>query len=283
METKIITEGLSSLSDEMAKKYDIYLIRSYIIYGDKNLKEEVDIKLDDYYAEMVESQKIRKTAHANYHDLKVAFETVRQKSDQILYLAATSKLTGTYQLAQAICKEYGSEKIKAYDTESLIGVQGIMAIEAAIMGTEGKTPAEICKFLDQEKPYMGVLGALETLKYLAASGRIGKAKALFGNLLSIKPIIGLKDGEIAPVDRARTRNQALEKIIAYLQQKSQMFGRKKVKFFIEYLIVDDWLSTVKAVLEKNFACDKIEFSRASAAIGTHLGPGTWGINYYFYA
>lgn len=279
--TTIITESLSSLNFKLARENQISLIEAYLIKNGQTYREG-EIDLLKYYQEMKQTGKAQKTAHANYHDLKSAFAKEYRKGNRILYIAACRKLTGTYDLACAIAKEYPSWQITPYDSQAMIGMQGLICLKATNLTKQGKNPTEITEILNHEREQFGILGNIADLKFLAQSGRIGKAKALLGNFFSIKPIIGLKKGEIVPFDKARTQTQAVDKVFNFLKQKQRKLQKKKAWFGLDYTDNLPWVKTLEPKLRKAFTVEKIYYFPLPPTIGNHLGPGSWGVSYYFY-
>jgi DegV family protein with EDD domain len=281
METKIITESLACLGSKLAKDYDIYTFGEYVIKDGKSYREE-DINADEYYRELRATQRPQKTAHVGYQEMKNAFVATLEKSTQIVYLAASTKLTGTYDVACVVAREYPDCDIQVYNTQAILGMEGLMCLEAAKLGRVGTKPTEIVQFLEKERNYFGVLGALETTKFIEVSGRAEKAKMFLASVLSIKPVVTLRDGEMVALAKARTMAQAKEKILSLLKERAHSSERSHVHVILNYIDergrLDVLVDELKVMLS---SCD-IEITQAPPTLGTHLGPGAWCVSYYFY-
>src|SRR4030066_1810188 len=146
--------------------------------------------------------------------------------------------------------------------------QGFVVIKAAQAAQAGATIDEILKIINANLPRVEIRAAFDTLEYLERGGRIGKAQAFLGSLLKVNPIIGLKDGEVYPCARERSRAKAID----YLYNFAASFGNVE-GLAVEYATDSDEANKLVQRLRSKYPQVPIYLSRTSPVIGTHTGPG----------
>jgi DegV family protein with EDD domain len=147
-------------------------------------------------------------------------------------------------------------------------------MEAAGLAAAGGTMQQIVGNARDSIPRIHLLGMFDTLKYLYLGGRIGKGKALMGSMLNVKPILALKDGEMLPVGRARTRSRGIEKLQAFVEQ-----ARDLQDVIVVHSTTFDDANALADRLGSFFPRDKIIIARLGAVLGVHTGPGTLFVGY----
>jgi DegV family protein with EDD domain len=164
--------------------------------------------------------------------------------------------------------------IKVVDSGSVSLGLGMLALFAARLARRGIDPDGIAERLEAMRPRMHILFAVNTLEYLARGGRIGKARALVGNLLGIKPILGVTDGEVVSIDRVRGGRAAQPRLIELFRQRVDP-GRPVV-VSIAHAKAPVWADRLRALLEQSFGVAELFMAEMGPVVGTHAGPGTVG-------
>jgi len=194
----------------------------------------------------------------------------------------TSKGSGAYQAACAAKTMVGeilpSIKIEVIDTLNVSMCHGWMVIEAARAALVGKSLPEIVDLVKRMMPITQMIQTADTLKYLYMGGRIGKAQHMMGSLLSIKPLIGMKDGVIVPLGQTRSRKSAYEKMIKMVEAVVGHKGRVKIAYV--HAAAMEEAEKIKALAEERLMCVESLFAELSPALGVHTGPGTVGLCYF---
>jgi DegV family protein with EDD domain len=194
----------------------------------------------------------------------------------------TSKGSGAYQaakVAQSILKERLPDlRIEVIDTLNVSLCQGWMVIEAARAALAGKTMDEIISLVKGMIPITRMIQTADTLKYLYMGGRIGQAQRLVGTLLNIKPIVGMVDGTIVPLGKARSRHQAYQ-IMADMVASAVAPGAK-IKIAYVHAGALQEVERIKALIEERLICVETLVAELSPALAVHTGPGTAGLCYY---
>jgi len=197
------------------------------------------------------------------------YDKLAQKTNEIVVISLTAKLSATYQVAlQAAGLMKKKCRVEVLDSEWAIMAQGFIAIAAAKAAQAGASLDEVLDVARRTMRRVDMRAAFDTLEYLQRGGRIGKAQAFLGSLLKVNPIIGLKDGEVYPVARERSRAKAVD----YLYNFAASFGNVE-GLAVEYAADLDEANKLVQRLRSKYPQVPIYLSRTSPVIGTHTGPG----------
>jgi DegV family protein with EDD domain len=169
-------------------------------------------------------------------------------------------------------------KVEVIDTLSVAMAHGWMVIEAARAALEGANTTAIVRLVNKMIPVTEMIQTADTLKYLQMGGRIGQAQYLVGNLLNIKPLIGMRDGVIVPLGRERSRTRAYRQMVKLVEEK---VGRgSKIKVAYVHTAAATETEKIRALLEERVECVETIIAELSPALGVHSGPGATGICYF---
>lgn len=273
MSIAIVTDSTSDLSKELAEQYGITVVPLNVHFGDEAYRDGIDIEGDEFYKRL-ESEKIFPTTSApSAGAFMEVYQDLAKSHEGIVSVHLSSKVSATYSAALQAANEVKSEGISVETVDSLQASMalGLVAIGAAKAAANGASLAEVVELSKSLSARATFTGLVETLEYLQKGGRIGKAKALLGSLLRIKPILALVDGEAHPIDRARTRSRGIGRIKSLVAEAAPL----------EALCV---LHTTDPELAAEIAADLAQYAPDSKpligqlgpVVGTYLGPGMLG-------
>ncbi|MCL2150505.1 MAG: DegV family protein [Dehalococcoidia bacterium] len=270
MAVRIMTDSTADLPPALIKELEITVVPVYVNLHGRSYREGVDISLDDIYREMVDNDATVTTSQPAPADFAEAYRQLMKDADEILSINISTHLSSTCSSAiKAQELVDGQGRIEVIDSASVSMGTGLITIAAARLAQAG---ASLPHILDETKraiSHTHIWGLLDTLKYVLRSGRIGKAKALLGSLLAIKPMITVKDGEINPAGMARTRQKGLDKLVANLESFADID-----EVGIAHSTTPDEAQTLRQRLSTVLDIRRIHLSRLGPAVGTHTGPGT---------
>jgi DegV family protein with EDD domain len=268
MTVKVVTDSSADIPAQVTNNLDITIVPLYVRFGEQVFKDRVDISEDEFYERLVHDPVHPSTIQPSPQDFATAFHKITEAgADGIISIHISSKLSGTFNSAVQ-----AKEQIKSCPIEVIVGM---VVISAAKMAQDGAKLPEIAAQVKVELTRIHLLGLLDTLKYLLLGGRIGKAKALLGSLLNVKPILSLKDGEVIPAGQVRSRSKGIERLYEFVNNAS-IYGMA-----ISYNTTpDEAQELVKRIdAAKLFKREDIIFSRIGPMLGVHMGPGTIIISY----
>ena len=280
MAIKIVTDSTSYISDEYIKKYDIKLVSLNVIINGVSSRE-VDIENEVFYEEIKNSKEIPKSSQPIPDEMLNTFKEIVKDGDSIVGIFLSSKMSGTYSNANMIkdmiLEDYPDAEIHILDSKTNCMQMGFAVIEAARAASEGKSINEVINAANHVINNSRFLFTPETLEYLKKGGRIGGAAALFGNVLQIKPILTVVNGETSVFKKVRTRKKAIEEIVKTVLEEIESKGLGDI--VVHHInCQEDGLKLAKAL--ENKLGKKVEIQSIGPVIGVHVGPGSIGIAYY---
>jgi DegV family protein with EDD domain len=208
---RVVTDSASDLPEEFAKRLNIDVVSLTIRFGDEEFTDRVDLTPELFWAKCKDSKSLPETAAPSPGAFQAAYERAKADGcDGVIVLTLSSLLSATYQSA-TLAAEAVTELIdvRVLDTLNVSMGQGLVVIDVAELAATGATLDQLVEHANSLMPKAGVVAALDTLEHLIKGGRIGGAKALLGQVLSIKPLVELKNGVVAEAGRQRTRAKAL--------------------------------------------------------------------------
>jgi DegV family protein with EDD domain len=270
MAVKIVTDSTSDLPPELVKELDITVVPAYVGFGGKTYRDGVDINQDEVYHKMVTENLPATTSQPPPADFANIYMRLLKETDGIVSIQATSKLSGLYNSA-LLGKEMisGGNRIEVVDSLSVSMGLGLLTLVAARLAKAGESLPRIVEEVKQSIPSIRLWGVFDTLKYLLRGGRIGKAKALLGTVLNIKPLLTIRDGELVPAGVVRTRAQGLERLISNLRNCLNVQD-----IAIVHSTTPDEAQKLRERISAFFDRSSILVSRLGPALGVHGGPGT---------
>jgi DegV family protein with EDD domain len=201
----VVTDSVADIPPQLAEELGITIVPLILRFGTDVYRDSLDISPDDYYKKLATAKVLPKTSTPPPLDFAEVFDRLSEKTDSILYIGLSSKLSGTFQVAvQSVGLMKKKCRIELMDSQWAAMAQGFIVITATRAAIEGKNLDEVIAVANRAINRVGLCAAFNTLEYLERGGRIGKAQALLGSLLKINPIIGVKDGVVVPLGKKRS-------------------------------------------------------------------------------
>ena len=269
---KIITDSTSDLSKDIVEKYNIEVLPLIVNFGEESYYDGVDMTFDKLIAKIKEGAEFPTTSQINPQRFYDCFKKYVEEDYKIIYISIGSKFSGTYQSACIARDMLDSEDIVIIDSENVTSGLGILVIYTGKLIEQGKSLGEIEKEILECVPKVDNMLAFNSLDHLIKGGRLSKTAGFIGNVLNIKPMLAIRDGEIGVIDKVRGTKKALKAVADYLEDK-------KIKQGTPVILLEapggDMKSTVREKLEeKNF---EIIEQKVGCVVGTHSGPDAVGV------
>lgn len=271
MRTRIIVDSSTDMIPSVREK--CIVVPLSLFFGEEEYLDGVTIDYKLFYEKLVESDTLPTTSQASPDAFEKVFREVVEAGDEAVVLTLSSRLSGTCQSAHIAAEEFPG-KIHVVDGLNVAigtGILAQLAVEMAQAGADAKTIAET---LTAERENVCVIAMLDTLEYLKKGGRISKTVALAGELLSIKPVVGVVNGEVALLGKARGSKQANNLLVKEIEKTGGVDFSKPL--LLGYTGMSD-------LLLKKYITDSINlwaqlgkepaYSPIGSVIGTHVGPG----------
>ena len=271
---RIVTDSTADLAPEQQRAAGITVVPLNVHFGDEVFRDHVDLSADEFFRRLKASSQLPRTSQPSVGAFEEAYRKLLGGGDEIVSVHLSSKVSGTYNSALMAAQSVGDGKIDVVDSLSTSMALGFMALEGAKLAKAGRDRQAVAECLHGLVPKARVICVVDTLTYLERGGRIGKARALLGSLLNVKPILQLKDGEVVPVGRARGRPQSLSRLVELLQRDG-----KVSQLAIMHGAARTDAEQLRERVASSYPGVDIQLTEIGAVLGTHTGPGVIGFTY----
>lgn len=278
MAVRIITDSGFDVPD--ASDARLTVLPLSITFGDTTYADGVDLTNDRFFELLIESDELPKTSQATPYAYTQIFEQVRAAGDEAVVITLSSGLSGTYQSALTAAADY--PEVHVVDSKSVTIAQGILVQYALRLVDEGHTAAEVTSMVESARERLVLLALLDTLEYLKRGGRIPKSVGTIGELLSIKPVVGVRDGEVVMLGKARGSKNGRNLLHQEVEKNGIDFT---MPVLIGYSGLSDkllrkYLEDNRAIWEDKVAEEDLPITSVGATVGTHVGPNAIALAFF---
>jgi DegV family protein with EDD domain len=279
----ILTDSTCCLPVELVERYDICLVPILIVYEGKSYRDGVDITPGEVYRIMRRRKELPTTSTPSAGDFLNAYCQLSQKAESVLCITLTSlqsKVFDTALIAKEMAKEViPNTAIEVIDSRAVAGALGFVVLETARIASQG---AELIQVHNAARNMIGrvnFLAMLDTLFYLARTGRIARAAAWAGSILDMKPVVehSTSIGETTPLARPRTEAKAIEHM---LQTMAERVRDSRVHVMVHHADELEKGEQLKAEIGSRFNCAELYLTEFTPGMGVHAGPGILAISFY---
>jgi fatty acid kinase fatty acid binding subunit len=276
--TAIVLDSTSDYPEAAARFPNMRFVPLYVRFGDDTYRDYVELGPAEFYEKLRTSPVTPATAQPTPQDFVTAYEELGSY-ERIYSLHVSSKVSGTFQSAELAAQEIGGEKVRVVDTLTASLAIAMLAHAIQRRLARGTTDEEISALVDRFRTDCDVVFTVETLEYLQRGGRIGRAQAIAGSLLNLRPVLGIQDGEVVAVARVRGRQKALAEFERrFVESTTDGPG---LRVAIAHADAADWVGTLSELVWRVRPTSEIEFtSTLGAVVGTHAGPGAVGFFWF---
>jgi DegV family protein with EDD domain len=277
--TAIVLDSTADFPDAPARYPNFRVVPLYVLFGEESFKDYIEITPDRFYERLQSEAELPTTSQPTPGDFLATFEELAPQYDRIIALTISSTLSGTFGSAQAAAEMLGGDKVRVIDSRTVSASLGLLASGVQHRLERGTTDEEIDAFVDYYQREHHLLFTVNTLEYLAKGGRIGRAAAFAGNLLNVKPILAIRDGEVIPLKRVRGNHKAFAEFRE--QFVATTTDSPNLKVGIAHAAAPGRLQALRELVERERPHAQIEIATTlGAVVGTHAGPGTVGFFWF---
>ena len=278
MSVRILVDSTADLTPEIQSQMTV--IPLTIHFGDEEYRDGIDMTGHEFYEKLVESDVLPTTSQATPYQFTEAFREAVDAGDQVVAILISSKLSGTYQSACIAAEDFEGQ-VFVIDSHSVAIGSGILAEYALRLAKQGLTASEITDVILEKRDDVKLVALLDTLEYLKRGGRISKTAAVAGSLLSIMPVVNVKDGEVLVLGKARGSRQGNNMLIQQIEKAGGVDFSKPV--LLGYTGLND------AMLQKYIEdstelwkdrVEKLNTALVGSVVGTHAGPGAVAVAFF---
>jgi DegV family protein with EDD domain len=280
----VVTDSTSDLAPELARSHGIHVVPLCVHFGEAVLKDGIDVTPASFYPMLRERREHPHTSPPPKADFRNVFQAL-PAGCAVISVHISGKLSQTVlnarvatDLVRAAESGEARRTFEVVDTLQVSAGLGFLALCAARLAHRDVPPAEIRRRLQRMRSRVHLLFVVDTLEFLARGGRIGKARALLGGLLGIKPILGVVGGEVTPIDRVRGGKAAHPRLIELIRERVKP-GRPLFAG-VAHAGAPEWADRLAKLLGESFTLLETLRGEIGPVVGTHAGPGTVGCYVY---
>lgn len=278
MNVRILADSSADVTKETREK--ITVIPLNLFFGEEEYKDGVSITYQEFYEKLVEYDDLPHTSQANPDTFASYFEEVKENDETAVVITLASTLSGTYQSALIAAEDYEGRICVVDSLNATIG-SGILVELAVKYAESGMSAKEIAKNLEEERDKICLMGIVDTLEYLKKGGRISKTAAVAGEVLGIKPVLRIKDGEIIVLGKARGSKRSNNLLIQEIEKAGGVDFDKPVMLAysgLSDILLQKYVEDSRSLWEGH--TDELKQSCIGSVIGTHLGPGAVAVAFF---
>lgn len=275
---KIVTDSASDIVN--CDREDLVVLPINITFGTEEYQDGINLTHEQFYEKLIESDELPTTSQVPPYVFEELFDRAREQGDKLVVITMSSKLSGTFQSAHIAAEEY-DDIVQLVDSENVSLGEHALVEYALQLKEQGYSAAEIREQLEQAKKNIRLVALLDTLEYLKKGGRISKAAAAAGSLLSIKPVIAIQGGGVVMLGKARGSKQGNNLLAEQIRLAGGIDYKKP--FVLGYTGIGDGM--IQKYIDDNESLwkgivDRPVPSSVGGTIGTHTGPGAIGIAFF---
>jgi DegV family protein with EDD domain len=272
----IYADNGCDLDEDIIDKLGIKLFHMSVILNGNTYKDRVDISPPEFYQLIAQSDVMPTTAQINPGEFQAEFEKVMNESeDEIVYIAFSSGLSGTYQSACVARDNVNPERITVIDSKSASTGYALTVIRAAKAVAAGKSKKEVITEIEDNINRVQHIFMVGNFEMLKRGGRISSTSAALGNLLNIKLILHFVDGKIVPLEKIHGVKKAKKRMLQIMEERG--YNLQEQLIGIDYSVDYEGALDIKKMIENKFGCREFIISEIGAVIGSHVGAGTFSI------
>ena len=277
--TAVVLDSTADFPEAPTRFPNFRIVPLYVRFGDESFKDYVDIDPARFYERLQTSAALPTTSQPTPGDFLAVYEELAPQYERILSLQISSTLSGTFASAETAAGMLGGESVRVIDTRTVSAGLALLALGVRRRLERGTTDEEIDALVARYGREHRLLFTVNTLEYLAKGGRIGKAAAFAGNLLNVKPILTIRDGEVVPLKRVRGNQKAFQEFRDLFE--STTTDSPALKVGIAHAVAPERMEALRELVEHVRPQAKIEIATTlGAVVGTHAGPGTVGFFWF---
>ncbi len=274
----ILADTTCGLPHDLLEKRGIPLIPQVVIFGEQSFHDDTELDTDTFLEKLKASQTLPKTAAPEPTQYYPYFKQAQEKGESVIVIAPTSKASGTVRSAETAAQDFPALDVRVVDTQTLAGNLGSLVLLADCWAREGRSADMIVQGIQAMIPRGRLYFMVNTLEYLQKGGRIGGAKALMGELLQVKPILQVRDGQVEPFEQQRTKKRALARLVEIV--KEQCPRSDEAQLCVMQADAEADARDLADELKAEIGCSQVPIYQLPPAIVVHSGPGALAVGFF---
>ena len=275
---RIVADTTCGLPRNIFTSLGIPLIPQIVCFGEDSYRDDTELDTDTFLRKLKASKYLPKTAAPPPQLYYPIFKQAIKDGEGVMVVAPSGKVSGTVRSAEVAAQDFPRLKISVVDTKTIAGNLGSLVLIAHAMARQGREMVEIEKQINELIPRGRIYFLVNTLEYLQKGGRIGGAKALVGELLQVKPILCVREGQVEPFEQQRTKKRALARLVEIIEEECPK--SQEAHLCVMQADAQKEAETLATDLKRRMDLTQIPIYELPPAIVVHAGPGALAVGFF---
>jgi DegV family protein with EDD domain len=277
--TAIVVDSTADFPEALERFQNWRVVPLYVRFGSQSYRDYVELGPAEFYARLRKAAELPTTSQPTPGDFLATYEELAG-FERIYSVHIAGRLSGTAESARTAGRELGGDKVRVVDSGSASAAVAMLGLAIQRRLEHGTTDEEVDRLADRFRREAGLIFTVDTLEYLAKGGRIGRAAAWAGELLHIKPILTIADGEVVPLKRVRGNRKAFLEFERAFTSATTGDG-SGVRVGIAHADAPERAEALKELVRRTRSKAELELvTTLGPVVGTHAGPGTVGFFWF---
>jgi DegV family protein with EDD domain len=277
--TAIVLDSTADYPNAREEHANWRVVPLYVSFGTESYKDGVELSARAFYERLRTTTALPTTSQPTPSDFLAVYEELAGSYERILSIHLAATLSGTFQSASTAAAQLGGDRVRLIDSESASVAISMLALAIERRLDRGTTDEEVDALVARYLREHGLLFTVDTLEFLARGGRIGRAKAFAGQLMNVKPILSIRDGEVIPLKRVRGNRKAFQEFVDVLQSGTE--DSPSLRIGIAHADAPERMRELEKMVRHLRPQAQIEQETSlGAVLGAHAGPGTVGFFWF---
>jgi DegV family protein with EDD domain len=271
----IVTDSTADLPTQLTKSRSITVVPLTLNFEGRSLLDGVDIRPSEFYRKLPNATTHPTTSQPSAGRFAETYAQLLNDHDEIVSIHISEKLSGTYASAVQGADMTDPKRVRVVDSQLVSMSLGLVTLAATEMAAKGESATSIADRVTAMREHVQTYFSVATLEFLRRGGRIGRANAMLGSVLQVKPVLCIRDGQVTPLERVRTFDRALNRIIELARAVDRGHG---LCVIVGHADAEDDAERVARGLED--MAETLMIQPLGPVVGAHAGPGVVGLGCY---
>lgn len=267
---RVVTDSTSDVPPEWCERFGIEVVPLKVLFGTDSFRDRVDLSTSQFFARLAQAERLPTTSAPSPGDFAAVYERLSHECDGVISIHISGGLSATVEAARVGARSVEGFPVHVIDSRCVTVCVAFLCRVAA----EAPSLGEAVRMVEERVPRQRILALLDTLKYLEMGGRIGRAQALLGSVLDVKPILGVTNGQVEALDRVRTRSKAIPRLVEMLRRDLPV-----ERLAVVHAQAPQDAERIRAQVAHELPELEVETGEIGAVLGTHVGPRAVGMTY----
>jgi DegV family protein with EDD domain len=271
----IVTDSTADLPSQLARTRSISVVPLTLNFEGRSLLDGVDIRPSEFYRKLPNATTHPTTSQPSAGRFAEAYSDLLAEHSDVISIHISEKLSGTYASAVQGAEMTDSKRVHVIDSQLVSMSLGLLTLAASELVSQGDGAPSIVKRVSAMREQVQTYFSVATLEFLRRGGRIGRASAMLGSVLQVKPVLCIRDGLVTPLERVRTFDRALNRVVELTREVDRGKG---LCVIVGHADAEADAERVARELEPH--CDTLMIQPLGPVVGAHAGPGVVGVGVY---